>query len=61
VELAKAGAPRELHVKFRLPVANALRSATVNGRPARMGGLHNDTVIIETGNRRSFVIDGKIG
>lgn len=61
VELAKAGAPRELHVKFRLPAANAVRSATVNGRPARMGGLHNDTVIIETGNRRSFVIDGKIG
>jgi len=61
VELAKAGAPRELHVKFRLPVANALRSATVDGRPARIGGLRNDTVIIETGTRRSFVIAGKLG
>jgi hypothetical protein len=61
VELAKAGAPRELHVKFRLPVANALRSATVDGRPARIGGLHKDTVIIETGNRRSFAIAAKRG
>jgi hypothetical protein len=61
VELARAGAPRELQVKFRLPVANALRSTTVDGQPARIGGLHNDTVIIETGNRRSFVIAGKVG
>jgi hypothetical protein len=61
VELAKAGAPRELQVKFRLAAANALRSATVDGQPARIGGLHNDTVIIETGNRRSFVIAGKVG
>jgi hypothetical protein len=44
-----------------LPVANALRSATVDGRPARIGGLHNDTVIIEAGNRGSFVIAGKLG
>ncbi len=61
VELAKAGAPRELHVKFRLPVANRLQSATVNGVPARIGGLHNDTVIIETGSRRSFVVAVKLG
>lgn len=61
VELAKAGAPRELHVKFRLPVANRLHSATVNGMRTHIGGLHNDTVIIETGSRRSFVVAVKLG
>lgn len=61
VELAKAGAPRELHVKFRGPVVNRLQSATVNGIPVRIGGLHNDTVIIETGSRRSFVVSVKLG
>ena len=61
VELAKAGAPRELHVKFHVLVANRLQSATVNGISARIGGFRNDTVIIETGSRRSFVIAVELG
>jgi hypothetical protein len=56
ITLARAGAPKELHVKFRLPVEHTLQSATVNGRPARIGGLHNDTVIIPTRNERHFEI-----
>ena len=33
-------------IKLRMPVANAVKTATVNGRPATIGGLHNDTVIV---------------
>jgi len=59
VELARPGAPRELHVKLRMPLQNAVRSATVNGRPAALGGLHNDTVIVTTGTERHFEVVGQ--
>ncbi len=58
VELARAAAPKELHVKFRMP--GALRSATVNGRPAVVGGPHNDTVIFPTGNERRFEVSASV-
>ncbi|HEV2446902.1 MAG TPA: hypothetical protein VGS58_13320, partial [Candidatus Sulfopaludibacter sp.] len=57
VVLARAGAPRELHVKMRLPYP--LRRATVNGRPAAIGGPHNDTVIALTAGARNFEIVGE--
>ena len=59
VELARAGAPQELHVKLRMPLANAVKTATVNGRPATIGGEHHDTVIIRTGTEKHFEIVGK--
>jgi len=59
VELARAGAPQELHVKLRMPLSNAVKTATVNGRPAAIGGEHNDTVIIRTGTEKHFEIVGQ--
>jgi hypothetical protein len=56
VELAQAGAPRELQVKFRLPAGQVLSGATVNGRPSTFSGLHGDTVAFETRNERSFEV-----
>jgi hypothetical protein len=29
---------------------------TVNGQPATIGGIHGDTVIIQTGDRRRFEV-----
>jgi hypothetical protein len=60
VELARAGAPGELHVKLRLPTRNTLRAVAVNGRPANLGGLHNDTVIFRTGSERVFEVVGQL-
>jgi len=59
VELARAGAPKELQVKLRMPLADAVKTATVNGRPATIGGLHNDTVIVQTGSEKHFEIVGQ--
>jgi len=56
VELSRAGAPRELHVKFRMLSSQTLRGAKVNGRPATSSGAHGDTVIIETGREKSFEV-----
>jgi hypothetical protein len=61
VELSGANAPREVHFKLRLPLETAVRSVTVNGQPATLGGLHNDTVIIITGNEKRFEVVGQIG
>jgi hypothetical protein len=58
VELARPGAPEELHVKFRLPIENALKTVTVNGQPAILGGPHNDTVIFDTRNEKHFELTG---
>jgi hypothetical protein len=58
VELARAGAPKELHVKLRMPLANAVKTATVNGKPATIGGVNNDTVIVQTGSDRRFEVVG---
>jgi hypothetical protein len=58
VELARAGAPKELHLKLRMPLANAVKTATVNGKPATLGGLHNDTVLVQTGSEKRFEVVG---
>jgi len=58
VEVARAGAPKELHVKLRMPTANAVKTATVNGKPATIGGVHHDTVIVETGSAKHFEVIG---
>jgi hypothetical protein len=59
VELARAGEPKEVQVKLRLPLKNKLGSVTVNSDTASLGGLHNDTVIIDTGKERSFEVVGQ--
>jgi hypothetical protein len=59
VELARAGAPKELHVKLRMPLANAVKTATVNGKRATIGGVHNDSVIVRTGSERRFEVVGQ--
>jgi hypothetical protein len=58
VDLARPGAPKEIHVKLRVPKQNAIKTATVNGRPATVGGPHNDTIVISTGNERRFEVVG---
>ncbi len=55
VDLPKS-APKEIHVKFRLPQSNRLHSITMNGAPTQIGGLHNDTAVIRTGSRRNFQV-----
>jgi len=56
VDLAAAGAPKEVQVKFRLPAENPLKTAMVNSQAATFSGLHGDCVTIETGKERSFEI-----
>jgi hypothetical protein len=58
VELARAGAPKEVHVKLRMPPASAVKTAMVNGKPATIGGVHGDTVIIQTGTAKRFEVVG---
>ena len=58
VELAKAAAPKQVQLKFRLPADYKLQSATVNGRPATIGGPHNDVVMIDTRSERHFEVVG---
>ena len=60
VELSRAGSPRELHVKLRLPLEQKLQSTTVNGQPASLGGPHSDTVIIQTRGRSRFEVTGRV-
>jgi hypothetical protein len=60
VELARAGSPREIQVKLRMPKQTPVRTVTVNGRPATLGGPHNDTVIIATGAEKHFEIIGSL-
>jgi len=61
VTLARAGAPKEIHVKLRLPEQYSLGTVTVNGRPAQIGGPHKDTVIIAAGNESRFEVVGLFG
>ncbi|MGB6877449.1 MAG: hypothetical protein WBD87_15590 [Candidatus Acidiferrales bacterium] len=56
VLLARSGAPKELHVKFRLPKDNSLQSVTVNGRSAKFGGAHNDVAIFPAGAEKHFEV-----
>jgi hypothetical protein len=59
VELARGAAPLELHVKLRTPAP--AKNVTVNGRPATLGGVHGDTVVIRTGTERRFEVAGVLG
>ncbi|HLK69963.1 MAG TPA: hypothetical protein VKU19_41325 [Bryobacteraceae bacterium] len=61
VELARSPSPKEVHVKLRMPSQSAVKSATVNGRPATLGGVHGDTVVFEPGNTKHFEIVGQCG
>jgi hypothetical protein len=60
VDLPKGATAKELSVKFRLLKESALKSATVNGRPAKIGSMHNDCVIITPGRERQFEIAGQL-
>jgi hypothetical protein len=54
VELAEAGSPKEVHLKLRVPKSNLLRNMTVNGSPAKLRGMHADTVIIPAVGEKHF-------
>jgi hypothetical protein len=59
IDLARPGAPKELHLKLRLPSQRKLQTVTVNGRPANLGGAQNDVVMISTGNEKHFDVIGQ--
>src|ERR1700677_5175645 len=54
VELSGATAPQEVHFKLRLPAHDLPKTVAVNGQPVTLGGVHKDTVIIETKNQGKF-------
>lgn len=56
VELAKAGAPKEIQVKFRVPAANTLQKISVNGKPVDIGGPHKDCAIFKAGVEKHFEV-----
>lgn len=60
VELTGSVTPKEVHFKLRLPAQIAIQQVTVNGKSARMGGVHGDTVVIVTGNKHQFEIVGQV-
>jgi hypothetical protein len=60
VELMGSKVPQELHFKLRLPPQLAIQRVTVNGQTARLGGLHNDTVMITTRSKTIFEVVGEL-
>jgi hypothetical protein len=52
--------PKELHVKLRVPKTMVLRSVSVNGVAAGLGGTRKDTVIVATGRERIYEIVGEL-
>lgn len=56
VRLSRAGAPKELHVKFRLPAQHTLQKVTVNGEIAKIGGVHNDTAVFASTGEQHFAL-----
>ncbi len=60
VEFTGDKLPSEVHFKLRLPVRTVLQGVTVNGQPAGLGGVHNDTVIISTKNEQKFEVVGQL-
>jgi len=61
VELSGESLPKEVHFKLRLPRNMPVQGLTVNGQPASLGGIHQDTVIIPTAGKRSFQVVGQLG
>lgn len=59
VTLAQGRAPKEVHLKMRLPEGQRLTRVTVNGRPGPIGGVHGDTAVIQTGAERQFEVVGE--
>ena len=59
VELLGTKAPEQVHFKVRLPEGSSLRSATVNGVAANLGGTHGDTVVITTRGNKKFELAGQ--
>ena len=53
-------APKELHVKFRLPASKALGITTVNNRQLETTGAHKDTVSINVGSTRRFEVVARL-
>jgi len=60
VSLSKGNAPKEIHVKLRLPLDKTVSKITVNEKLARLSGTHGDTVVVLTGTQRSFEIVAEI-
>jgi len=60
VALSGSRTPREVHFKLRLPERMPLASVAVNGQPATLQGIHNDTVVIQPGNGRTFEVVGRL-
>ena len=60
VELRAAKTPKEVHFKIRLPLRNSLKSVTVNGLPATLGGVNKDTIVIKTGRSKTFEVIGQL-
>ena len=56
VKLLGDKGPKELHVKFRLPSPKKLQTITANGSAVKIGGLHGDTAVIETGGHSQFEV-----
>lgn len=61
VDLIGRSLPKEVHFKLRLPEKMPLQSVTVNGQPASLRGIHQDTVVITTGVERRFEVIGRLG
>jgi hypothetical protein len=59
VDLERPGSPKEIQIKLRVPKQYALRKPIVNGRPAEIGGPHNDSVIVQTGREQHFKISAE--
>jgi hypothetical protein len=59
IDLERPGSPKEIQVKLRLPKQYALRKPIVNGRPAAIGGLNNDSVIVQTDREQHFQISAE--
>ncbi len=60
VELMGATFPKEVHFKLRLPTGMVLQHVTVNGKPASVGGIHGDTVVIPVSDHKRFEIVGRL-
>jgi hypothetical protein len=60
VELMGPTFPKEVHFKLRLPTGMVLQHVTVNGKPASVGGIHGDTVVIPVSDHKRFEIVGRL-
>jgi hypothetical protein len=60
VNLSNGNAPKEIHVKLRLPLDKKTASVTVNGKPAQLVGTHKDTVVIATRDDSIFEVIARV-